>query len=98
MAAGVVADRRPDVLRHGVDSPKQVLNRLAAELGVLFDRRVGVGHIRRVVLAVMALRGRGVDVRLEGAEWIWKRGKIKRHLPERPSRICRLGNETSLRS
>src|SRR5439155_6515231 len=73
VAAGVVADGCPDVLGHRVDPPQEVLDRLGAEVGVLFDSGVVVVDVGRVMLVVMDLHRLSVDVRLERIEGVWKR-------------------------
>src|SRR5207248_5151413 len=79
VAAGVVADRRPDVLRDVVDPPEQVFDRFPAQLGVLLDRGVGVRHIGGVVLVVVDLHRLRVDVWLERIERIRKLGNFECH-------------------
>src|SRR6266567_2773628 len=62
VAARVVADRGADVLGNRVDPPEQVFHGLAGQLGMLFQGRVRIRHISRVVLVVMDLHCLGVDV------------------------------------
>jgi len=79
MAARVVADHRADVLRHLVDAPEEVFDGLPRQLGVLFERGVGVGDVRGVVFVVMDLHRPRVDVRLEGVECVGKLRQLERH-------------------
>ena len=51
---------------------------------MLFERGVGVGHVRRVVLVVMDLHRLGVDVRLEGIERVGQLGQLKGHFSGTP--------------
>ena len=55
VAAAVVADRRADVFRHGVDVLKQILDALRLQIGMLLQRGIQVRHVGVVMLAVMNL-------------------------------------------
>ena len=79
MTAAVVADRRADVFGNAVDALQQILDALRLELGVLLQRRVEIGHVRVVVLAVVNLHRLLVDVRFERIGWIRERGERVSH-------------------
>jgi hypothetical protein len=65
VAAAVVADRRLDVVRNGVDPLYQVLDALALQLGMLLERRIEVVDVRRMMLVVMDPHRLLVDVGLQ---------------------------------
>ena len=72
VAAAVVADRRR--MSSGTLLMSQQFFDVLRELGMLVERRVQVGHVRLVVLAVMDLHRLGVDVRLERVESVGSGG------------------------
>ena len=75
MAAAVVAHGRLDVVGHTGDALDQVIEALVMQLGMLIERRVQVGDVRLVMLAVMNLHRLAVDVRFERREIVRQRGK-----------------------
>ncbi len=76
VAAAVVADRGPDLLRHAGQVAQQVLDGRVEELGVLVQCCVQLVHVSAVVLVVVDLHGPGVDVGLQGIEAVGKCGKL----------------------
>jgi hypothetical protein len=79
VAAAVVADRPAHRLGQRVDVGEELLERPVGELGGLLERRVQVGDVRLVVLAVVDLHGLRVDVRLEHVGRVGKRRERVRH-------------------
>ena len=79
VAAAVVADRGANVLRHGVDALQQILDALLLQLRVLFERRVQIRHVRRMMLVVMNPHRLLVDVRFERVVVVGKRWNCVRH-------------------
>jgi len=62
-----------DVLGDRVEVAEEVLDALAAELGVLLDGGVQVVDVRLVMAVVVDLHRLRVDVRLQRAELVGKR-------------------------
>ena len=72
VTAAVVPDRRADRLGHAVDAANQILGALRRQLGRLLERRVQVGDVGRVMLAVMDPHRLLVDVRLQRVVVVWE--------------------------
>ena len=62
-----------------VDVAKQILDALRLQLGMLLERRVQVGDVRLVMLAVMNLHRLLVDVRFERIGRVGERRKRVSH-------------------
>ena len=58
---------------------QQVLDALLLQLGMLLERRVQVGDVRRMMLVVMDPHRLFVDVRLQGVVVVRKRWDFMRH-------------------
>jgi hypothetical protein len=73
VAAGVVANGGADLLRHRVQAGEDRLDRIVSPFGAL-ERLVGVVHVRLMVFVVVDPHRLLVDVRLERAVLVRKRG------------------------
>ncbi len=76
VAAAVVLDDLANVLGNAGEVFEELLGRLFADLGVLFDCTVEVGDVGLVVLVVVKLHGRFVDGRLKRRVIVGQRGKF----------------------
>ena len=80
MPAGVVAYRRPLVLRELLEVREHLLDGRVGRVGAL-ERLVRVVDVGLVVLVVVDLHRLRVDVRLERVERVREVGNAVRHLP-----------------
>jgi hypothetical protein len=73
--AGVVADGGPDTFGKSARVEQQPPGIVLLKLWEVFERRIQLGHIGRVMLIVMQHHGLRVDVGLERRTRIRQRGK-----------------------
>src|SRR5438094_476360 len=78
MAAGVVADGRPLVLRDRIEAREHGLDGCVGPLGP-FERGVRVRNVRAVVKVVVDAHRLGVDMRLERVVGVRQVGQLKGH-------------------
>jgi len=78
VAAGVVADRCPDRIRHDLELGQDVLDGTVSPLGPV-ERLVRVVDVCLVVLAVMDLHRPRVDVWLQRGVVVRQCGQLERH-------------------
>src|SRR5690606_39998731 len=79
VAATVVADRRPDLLRHRVEVAHQLLDALRLQVRVALKRLVHVVHISLVMLVMVDPHRLLIDMRLQRVVSIRQRWKFVSH-------------------
>jgi hypothetical protein len=77
--AAVVPNGRPDLLRHLLEAPQQILGRELGQLRIRRDRLVQVVDVRLMVLVVMELHRLRIDIRLQGIVGESQRRQRVRH-------------------
>src|ERR1041385_4332260 len=79
MAAGIVTNRRANVVGHAAQVAQQVFEVLVGQLRVLAQRVVEIVDVGLMMLAVVDLHGLRVDMRLERPEIVRQRRKRMWH-------------------
>ena len=79
MASTIVAHRSANGFGHGGKVGDKFIYRLFGQLGRAFECLVKIGHVRRMVLAVVNFHRFCIDAGFESVGWIGQRWKFVSH-------------------
>ncbi len=76
VAAGVVANRGANIVRYGIETLQEIVERFGLKISMAVERLVEVGNVGAMVFVVMDLHGFGINVGFECVERVRQRGTV----------------------